>query len=178
MARKPLNILMNIGSGRTVLVPVPQSIIDYFNLTAAVVAGATTGVARERKAHTRRVFNRDSLTTTVVKTVGVGVSRWQDVGGRKRGGRGSGKLIKIPTELLYDTANPAKGHRLVSLRIPNAATNYAIAMWINTVFTAHKPAYFLTPSGQQYPVAVPNIADPNPGNRGGAAPAPAPAPAA
>lgn len=164
MAREPLSVPMNLGSGRTVFVKVPQSIIDYFNLTAAVTAGTTTSVRRERKAHTRRVFNRDVLNATVVKTAAVEKAEWQDVGGRAKTSRGRGKLIKIPTELPYDAANVSKGYRLVSLRVPNAATNYVIAMWINTKFTAHKPKYFLTPSGQQYPVAVPTVADPNPGN--------------
>lgn len=164
MAREPLNVPMNIGSGKTVFVPVPQKIIDYFGMTAAVVAGTTTAITRERGPHTRKRYKADELGAATNTPIAVGTSRWQDVGGRKRKGRAKGKLIKFPTEIPNDPTNLAKGYRIVSLRVPGNATNYAIAMWLNTTMTTKKPAYFLTPSGQSYPVAVPTVADPNPGN--------------
>lgn len=164
MAREPLNVPMNIGSGRIVFVPVPQKIIDYFGMSAAVIAGTTTAITRKRDAHTRKRYKADDLGGATNTPIAVGEARWQDVGGRKLKGKGKGKLIKIPTEIPKDPANLSKGYRITSLRVPAGATNYVIAMWLNTTMTSKKPAYFLTPSGQSYPVAVPTVADPNPGN--------------
>lgn len=172
MAREALNVPMNIGSGRTVFVPVPQKIIDYFGMTAAVTAGTTTAITRERKPHTRKRYKADSLGTATENPIAVGTARWQDVGGRKLKGRAKGKLIKIPTEIPNVPGDLSKGYRITSLRVPGSATNYCIAMWLNTTMTTKKPAYFITPSGQSYPVAVPTVADPNPGN--GATPTPTP----
>lgn len=171
-----VKIDMNLGSGRTVQINVSKAIKDYFNITASA---ATTSQAtlRKRKAHTRRVFNRDTLDVTVKSQAGVRDAEWYDTK-NQRGRRGSGKLIKIPTELPYNAAAPSSGFRLVSTRVPATATNYVIANWINTKFTAHKPSYFLTPSGVKYPVNVPAQADPNPGNTGGTTTTTTTAPAA
>ncbi|AFZ31638.1 hypothetical protein Glo7428_3151 [Gloeocapsa sp. PCC 7428] len=174
MAREAQLVPMNIGSGRTVFVKVPAKVIDYFGMEAAVVAGTTTQTNRERRAHTRKRYVKDQLSgTTEATPVAVGVARWVDVGGRSRRGRAQGKLIIVPTEIPHNPNDLSRGYRMVSLRVPGNATNYSIAMWINTTFTTHKPAYFLTPSKQKYPVAVPNVADPNPGNRDGVPTAPA-----
>lgn len=171
MARQPILILMNVGNNTTIQVPVPAKIVDYFNIEPPTAAG-NVAILRERRTHTRRVFSADNLSTASSRSTTVQMARWYDTTINK-GRRGAGKLIKLPTEVLLDPANAARGVRIVSLRVPNQATNYVIAQWINVKFRSHKPTFFWTPGGIKYPVVVPTQTDPNPG-----APTAAPAPAA
>lgn len=161
MAKKPIAVEMNIGSGRIIQIDVPYGIADYFGVAAAPVS-----VESERKikeAFTRTIRSRDDLTSTVVKTVTVPRSEYYSAG-TVRGGRGSGKLIKLPTEVLMKPGVVNSPFRIVSMRIPQVASNYVISQWINTKFTKHKPSYYISASGVMYPTNVAIQADPNPGN--------------
>ncbi len=152
---------MNIGSGRIIYLIVPGAIIDYFGVVVSAVPAES--FLRKRKAHTRRVRNRQALNDTIVDTVAVRGSEWYDTRNRNSGGI-IGKLIKIPTQLRADPGVPTSPIRLVSMRVPAAASNYAIAQWINTKFVSKKPSYYVTAGGVLYPTNVPTQADPNPGN--------------
>lgn len=159
---------MNIGSGRVIYLVVPSAIIDYFGIVQS--EAPAEAFLRKKKAHTRKVRSRQVLNDTVIETVAVKSSEWYDTRNRNSGGI-IGKLIKIPTQLRADPAVPTSPIRLVSMRVPAAASNYAIAQWIKTKFVSKKPTYYITSGGVLYPTNVPSQADPNPGNT---APAPAP----
>ncbi|WP_009631023.1 hypothetical protein [Synechocystis sp. PCC 7509] len=152
---------MNIGSGRTIHVVVPQKIITYFGI--AVSATPIEGYLRKRKAYTRKVRESGALNDRVVRVAAVEGAEWYDSRGANSGGI-IGKLIKIPTQLRADPAVATSPIRLVSLRVPAAASNYAIAQWIKGKFVSKPPGYYITNSGVLYPTNVPVQADPNPGN--------------
>jgi hypothetical protein len=168
MAKNPIAVEMNIGSGRIIQIDVPFGIADYFGVAPAPAAAESERKTKE--AYTRTIRSRDDLTSTVVKTVTVPRSEYYS-SGTVRGGRGSGKLIKLPTEVLMQPGKVDSPFRIVSMRIPQVASNFVISQWINTKFTKHKPSYYISSSGVMYPVNVATQADPNPGN-GGPAPAP------
>lgn len=161
MPVQPVLILMNLGNNITTQVPVPAKIVNYFNITPPTAA-TNVAILRERRAHTRRVFDPNNLAAASTQSTAVQLARWYDTTVNK-GRRGAGKLIKIPTEILLNPQQPATGVRIVSLRVPHNATNYVIAQWINGKFQSHKPTFFWTPGGVKYPVVVPTQTDPNPG---------------
>lgn len=163
MARQPSLISMNIGSNRSVVFSVPYKIIEYFGIIVVGDAAAAKSYLRKRKPHERKIHQKGTINATVVRTVSVEGAEFPDMR-TPEAGFIAGKLIKIPTQLNSDPADPNSSFRMVSLRTPSIATNYCIAMWMNQVFVTKKPTYFLTPSGRKYPVNVPIIADPNPGN--------------
>ena len=165
MATPTVDVPILLTAGVTGYVKMPKKIADYFDITISPAeASPTVPTQRERAAHTRKLRSKDALNDTVIKEVAVQKAKFYDAGTRKRGGRGSGKAIKVPTELYNEPGVASSGVRYVTLRVPSNAINYAIAMWINTRFGAsHKPNHFLTPSGQRYPTNVQTVADPNPG---------------
>ena len=170
--RDKLLVPIDIGSGRTTNVVVTGDQADYFNITGAVSTSDDDGTAitprqRERAAHTRSVYS--SVTDATPREITVGRSIWYDTPTASTRFT-QGKAIKVPTAMTTTRGNV----RFTTIHMPAAATNLAIARWINTKFTAHKPSYFLTPAGARHPVnvAAPPGADVNPGNDDDATPTP------
>lgn len=161
MAKQPVTSEMNIGSGRIMRIAVPYGIANYFGIAPAPAAPAEP--LKIKEAYTRTQRSRDDLSSTAVTTVTVGRSEYY---GRKyvSGGRGVGKLIKIPTQVEMKPGVVGSPFRIVSMRVPAAASGYVISQWINTKFTTHKPTYYITESGAQYATNVATQTDPNPGN--------------
>lgn len=163
MAVQPDLISMNIGSNRDIVFAVPHKIVDYFGIVTTGEVNTIKSYMRKKKAHDRKVHQKGTLNATVVRTVPVEGAEYPDMH-TPNSGFIAGKLIKIPTQLNTRQGDLTSPFRMVSLRVPSIATNYCIAMWINSRFVNKKPIYFLTNSGRKYPVNVPIIADPNPGN--------------
>ena len=156
MPSKP--VAMDIGSGRVARFNVREDILDYFNI--AEDTKEPEAKLRRRKAHTRSLY--DGLTDTSRTSTNVEASEWYDVsGGVSR--FGAGKPIKVPTELKTGTTG-RETVRHVVIRVPQSATNFAIATWIDLKFFAHKPSYFITPNGRRYPTNVPRVSDVDPGD--------------
>lgn len=161
-------IPMDIGSGRTIQIPVRSDVVDYFNITgAAAGTAALTPTLRRRKAYTRQRYASPVATAPQAGDVNVEAATWFAISTAGLN-INVGKLIKIPTEILTAKNNI----RYVSLRIDARATNVAIAVWINSRFSSKKPGYFILPAGGRFPTNIASVADVNPGN----APEPAPAP--
>lgn len=153
---------MDIGDSKIAYFQIKEEHAKYFSIAAANVD--KTPVLVEKKPYSRKIY--DGLSNTVKETATVPLSKWYKVGGSVSK-IGAGSAIKIPTELQYTggtaTAPTNLGPRLVTMRVPAIATNYAIANWINTTFTTHKPNYFLTPGGKRHPVDVGVVVNVNPG---------------
>jgi hypothetical protein len=145
---------IDLGSKNTGAVNVRSDIIGYFNVPTA--ATSLTPVLKTRAAYTYSKKNGLGDATGTPKTVEK--SEWYDLPTAPR--RGTGKSIRIPTELKTDKGTL----RFITLRFPSGATNLAISNWIAEYFKAHTPSYFITPSGTRYPVSDVTLADLNPGN--------------
>lgn len=156
MAARTYNLVeMELNSSTTISIPVRSDIITYFGIPV----GTTTVQKKTRKVkeHTRKI-NSLGLTDQTQKTINVPENDFDDVIGRPRKGRGGNKNIRVPSKLVT-----AKGKvRFATIRIPQIATNYTIALWIKDKFAANQPTYFLTNAGRKYPVNVPASANPNP----------------
>lgn len=161
MARQPIAVEMNIGSGRIIKIAVPYGIAQYFGIAPSTTAESSP--LKTKEAYTRTQRSKDDLSSTVVKSVTVPRSEYY---GAKyvRGGSGVGKLIKLPTDVLMRPGTVDSPVRIVSMRVPAVATSYVISQWINTKFTSHKPTYYISAAGVLHPVNVQTQADPNPGN--------------
>ena len=152
---KPVD--MDIGSNRTVLIPVRENVIMNFGMTPST-SPSDVVVTRRKKAHTRNRF--EGLTDTTAASTSVSASEYKAV--RKTADVGSGKLIKIPTKLTSGTGTK-QNIRFTSIRVPGNATVAAVSNFLfEKCSAAKRPDYFMTQSGARYPV-VAVAGDVNPG---------------
>ncbi len=141
MAEEIFSIPIDLGSDRTGAVLLPKSVVDYFNIPT--VAGTTqTSITRRRKQYSRTIY--DGLTATAKKTVGVGAATWEATPTAPE--RGRGKKILVPTELKTSTGVI----RMVTMRFPGLAVTGAISKFLFTKCVAHKPTFFIMPSGKRH----------------------------
>lgn len=126
-------------------------------------------------AHKRNIFSErlDDTAPTRQKTIDkkTNIERQRKKISNARGG----KPIVIPTELTTTPAqtstaqNPAPKRpsvRSTTIKFPANANNAEISRWLNTKLTAHKPTFFKTPSGANYPInagPVGAVTDPDQG---------------
>jgi hypothetical protein len=145
---------IDLGSGRTGAVKVPQDVATYFGITTA--ATTETEITRSRKAHSRRTYKGlDDVTGTLVP---VEASTWKSAP-RSSSGRGAGREVKIPTKL----TTAAGQTRMVTIRFPGNAVIGAINKWIHAKVDATKrPDYFIH-EGTRYALVTPGAGDVNPG---------------
>ncbi len=153
--------LGGVGEGAVLLT---DSVVKYFNISTTTTT-AQTSVTRRRAGHKRTLYN--GLTATINKTINVPESTWEATPSAPE--KGAGRLIRVPTEL-----KTAKGLiRMVTMRFPNRAVTGAISKFLFEKCIAHKPTYFIMPSGKRHLVlAVTGNVNPEPV----AAPAPEPTP--
>ncbi len=152
------SVPIDLGSGRKSVVFVPGPIVNRFNVTGDVAAGAGY-IKRTRKATTVEVFDNAS-STTASKTRTVEKAEWYEPPNLSSGASG-GRVVQIPIG-----SKTTKGNeRIATLHFPSAANNAVISNWLYKYLTAHKPVWFKTESGQRYAVVDGSgIADLNPGN--------------
>jgi hypothetical protein len=160
----PKTVAIDVGSGKTIAFSVSDFIFSYFGLNETALD--QTPKLKRRKQHTRQLYDKETGLPRDGVTANVPTSEWYDVPAAQADI--IGKNIQVPTEIPRRPGSTEM--RMKTIRVPNKASNYAIAVWIKKGFDAAKrPTYFLTPSGKRYPVNVtdPPGGDVNPGNTSG-----------
>lgn len=162
-------IPIDLGNNKTGAVAVDTKIADYFNITAPPATG-TTGqmIEKPRTSFQRKVYSGPADVTGRTITVNPGA---RGVRPPKVSSRSGGKSVRVPTEVVITrtvarsgTNTSVKYVKHVSIRFPSGATMAAISKWLFERCTAHKPGYFLTPTGSKYLVVDDvGVSDINPG---------------
>lgn len=112
------------------------------------------------KAHKRNIFSEKLKDETPNRQKSIEKNNVERVRKKITNSRG-GKPVKIPTEL---TSTPVQTStdphalpkrpsiRFTTIKFPGAASNAEISRWLNIKLVLHKPKYFKTPSGVDYPI--------------------------
>lgn len=139
--------------------------IDYFNIPVPTAAEqAFMSYVGSINPYTRNIFTNRLTSTTPTRTIQVGSTTGIPRVRKKIVNSRGGKIIKIPTELTSTPSAPPNppanaptivpSIRFTTIKFPGGASNGEISAWIFAKFQVHKPSYFKTPSGANYPVVA------------------------
>lgn len=144
---------IDLGGNKKGAVSVDSKTADYFNITAPTTATAAM-IEKPRTSFQRKVYSGPADITGRTITVNPGA---RSVRPPKAASASGGKSMRVPTEVIITrTVAQAGVNRTikyvkhVSIRFPSGASMAAISKWLFENIKAHKPNYFLTPTGSRY----------------------------
>ncbi len=152
MARSLIEI--DLGSGRTGVVAIPDAVVEYFNIPLPTATNQTL-IERNRKAHTRRPKNLDGTSGNLIS---VEASRWYSAPAAPKNSS-TGQKVLVPTELTVESG----ATRMVTMWFPQKAVIGAISAFLHEKCVAHKPKYFQLNGIKRMVLPKGTISDINPG---------------